>query len=127
MEQMTSTTWPARIVEARIHTSGARTERYAALTTDFNPIHVDAGFAANTVFGGPINHGTLGLSLLVQAIEMTFGGVRQELDIRFSRPAPVGSVLITGGERNPVDSSYHVHVTTDDGVRVIEGTLRLND
>lgn len=127
MEPTTNAARPTRLAEARTRTNAAKTARYAALTTDFNPIHVDPEFATNTVFGGPINHGTLGLSLLVQAIEMTFGDVPHELDVRFSRPAPVGSWLVTGGEIDPAGSSYHVHVTTDDGVRVIEGTLRLND
>ncbi|TPP05013.1 MaoC family dehydratase [Rhizobium glycinendophyticum] len=127
MEQTRSAARPIRLAEARIQTSAMKTARYAELTADFNPIHVDPGFATNTVFGGPINHGTLGLSLLAQAIETTFGCVPHELDVRFSRPAPVGSVLVTGGEVNSADGSYHVHVTTEDGVRVIEGTLRLND
>src|SRR5438270_5419201 len=35
---------------------------FAALTGDFNPIHVDRESAAQTPFGRPIAHGLLGLS-----------------------------------------------------------------
>jgi acyl dehydratase len=37
---------------------------FAAMTGDYNPLHVDATFAAQTPFGKPIAHGLLGLSLL---------------------------------------------------------------
>ena len=116
---------PERLTETRLETSPAKTARYAALTADFNPIHVDPVFARNTPFGAPINHGTLGLSLLTQSIEMTFGNQPYDLDIRFSRPAPVGSSLIAGGALRGADNSYQVNVTTGDGVQVIQGTLHL--
>ncbi|CAH1696369.1 hypothetical protein CHELA1G11_40020 [Hyphomicrobiales bacterium] len=68
--------------------------RYAELTTDFNPIHLDPEFAAGTMFGQPIIHGTLGLNLVMEAIERTFGAfpTDAEIDARFVRPIPVGCV-----------------------------------
>jgi acyl dehydratase len=37
---------------------------FAELTLDFNPLHLDAGFAGESPFGRPIAHGLLGLSLV---------------------------------------------------------------
>ncbi|ASP23517.1 bifunctional enoyl-CoA hydratase/phosphate acetyltransferase (plasmid) [Antarctobacter heliothermus] len=116
---------PPHLTQARIETNATKTARYAALTADFNPIHVDPDFAQRTPFGAPINHGTLGLSLLAQAIETTLGPVPHQVNVRFSRPAPVGVSLIAAGDLLETGDGYHVHVTTDDGVRVIEGTLHL--
>ncbi|MWB77518.1 acyl dehydratase [Pseudooceanicola sp. 216_PA32_1] len=118
---------PPLLTSVRIDTSATKTARYAALTADFNPIHVDPAFAEGTPFGVPINHGTLGLSLLMQAVETTLGAVPQVMDVRFSKPAPVGVALIAGGELLDTGDGYHVHVTTADGVRLIEGELRLVD
>ena len=39
--------------------SGDDVTRFAEVTGDTNPLHIDAGFAATTVFGAPIAHGLL--------------------------------------------------------------------
>ncbi len=128
-EQITkeaSTGLPDRL-EPRSLASGPETvASYAELTADFNPIHLDPDFAAKTPFGGPILHGTIGLSLLTQAIEATFGDAETALEIRFLAPAPVGARLTAGGERLAEGAAaYLVYVETDDKRRVIEGQLRL--
>jgi acyl dehydratase len=38
--------------------------QFAELTLDFNPLHLDEGFASESPFGRPIAHGLLGLSLV---------------------------------------------------------------
>lgn len=40
-------------------------DRFASLTGDFNPVHVDEGYARATIFGGRIAHGLLALSLAI--------------------------------------------------------------
>jgi acyl dehydratase len=39
-------------------------ETIAAVTLDTNPVHLDDGYAAGTIFGGRIAHGVLALGLI---------------------------------------------------------------
>ena len=45
---------------------------YAELTNDFNPIHLDAEFAAATPMRRPIAHGTISLCLMWQCLGKNF-------------------------------------------------------
>jgi acyl dehydratase len=102
--------------------------RYATLTADHNPIHLDPDFAARTAFGRPIVHGTLGLNLVVEAVERTFGAVPENfsLEARFVRPMPVGSKIIAGGTlRDEATRTYNVFVDTEAGERAVEGICSL--
>ena len=72
--------------------------RFADLTGDHNPIHLDPAYAAGTPFGGTIVHGYLTLSLVVplmaEVVEVTGvgTGVNYGLDrLRFPAPVLVGS------------------------------------
>lgn len=103
--------------------------RYADITGDFNPIHVDPEFAARSAMGGLIAHGTLSMNLIWQSLTMTLGpraAGGAEIDIRFVRPVRVGDTVEAGGVAQ-ADSRgcYDVWVRNQDGVSVIEGTLRL--
>lgn len=72
--------------------------RFADLTGDHNPIHLDPAYAAGTPFGGTIVHGYLTLALVVplmaEVIEVTgvTTGLNYGLDrLRFPAPVLVGS------------------------------------
>ena len=81
---------------------------FAGLTGDFNPLHVDAEFAARTPFGKNIAHGLLGLSWAAGLSSMNpaiktsaFVGVK---DWKFLRPIYHGdtvSVETTVSEKHP--------------------------
>jgi len=74
-------------------------------------------------------HGTLGLNLIIQAIERTFEGLPEKfaLDLRFVRPVPVGSTIGAGGQlRDAPTGTYDVHVETQAGERVVEGTCTIS-
>ena len=63
--------------------------RFAELSGDKNPIHIDAGYAATTMFKKPIIHGILGASVLSKVLGMHFPGegtiyLKQDMD--FKRP-----------------------------------------
>ena len=102
---------------------------YAEITGDFNPIHVDAQFAATTPMGGVIAHGTLSLNLIWQSLAASFGpGALRgaSLDIRFARPVRDGDTVQAGGRPSDVEPGlYDVWVRNQDELNVIEGTARL--
>jgi len=69
--------------------------RFAELTGDHNPIHLDAAYAAGTLFKKPIMHGILGASVFSKVLGMQFPGegtiyLRQEMN--FKRPMFVDAV-----------------------------------
>lgn len=100
--------------------------RYADITGDHNPIHVDPVFAATTPMGGVIAHGTLSMNLLWQALAATFGAAALRgavLDIRFAKPVREGDTVEAGGRA--AGDAYEVWVRNQKGENVIEGTAAL--
>ena len=105
-------------------------QRFARLSGDHNPIHVDPDYAAGTRFGATVSHGMLLFSAVRGLIHEFFPGARLEVqDLKFPAPAyadePLSVVLETRGR--PVDGI--VHLTTDvlkeDDSRCLQGTCRL--
>ena len=100
---------------------------YAELTQDFNPIHLDPAFAAQTPLGGVIAHGTLSLCLLWKSIEDTFqdmGFDDLKLDVKFVSPVYVDDVITAGGQVRENDPArYDVWVRGQDGNSRIAGIL----
>jgi 3-hydroxybutyryl-CoA dehydratase len=74
--------------------------RYAEVSRDFNPIHIDEDFAKRTPLGGTIAHGMLVLAYVSQMMTMAFGKdwlTGGKLSVRFKAPArPGDTVNITG-------------------------------
>lgn len=69
--------------------------KFADLSGDFNPIHLDAEFAAATQFKRPIIHGILGVSIFSKVLGTEFPGegtiyLKQESE--FKRPMFVDTV-----------------------------------
>ncbi len=84
-------------------TSAARTVTetdivsFAGMTGDFDPLHVDHEFAAETPYGKPIAHGLLGLSIMA-GLSSTCPRVRTLALVRvdqwqFQRPVFVGDTI----------------------------------
>lgn len=120
------TDFPETLPPLTIATSPDAARAYAALTQDWNPIHLDEAFAARAGFERPIAHGTMALNLLVQAVEQgSAGGLRvADLDIRFTAPTWVGQSLTARAVRAK-GASYTVSVTADDGRVVMGGQATL--
>ncbi len=116
--------FPDTIPPLSIRSGPETAEAYAALTQDWNPIHLDADFAAATPFGKPIAHGTMALNLLVEAVARA--GFRiAELDIRFTAPTFVGQAL-TASARRREGAEYAVEVYADGETAVLTGTATLD-
>lgn len=62
-------------------------DRFAKLSGDNNPIHVDADFSATTRFGRPVAHGLLLNSILRGLLDTLVPGGRQ-ISQRLMFPAP---------------------------------------
>ena len=80
---------------------------YAEASGDFNPIHVDESFAAQTPLGGTIAHGMLILAYISEMMTAAFGQSwlsEGKLSVRFKAPARPGDTITTSGK---IDSIEH--------------------
>lgn len=103
---------------------------YAALTGDYNPLHVDKEFAARSPMGGIIAHGTMSVALIWQALKNSLGIEalnRVHLEIRFVQPVRIDDDVTGGGElREGSDPPlYEVWVRNGKGQDVIKGTATM--
>ena len=72
--------------------------RYAEVTEDFNPVHVDEAYAARTRFGGRIAHGMLAGGFVSAVIGMDLpgpGAIWMSQTLRFARPVMPGDTVTT--------------------------------
>jgi 3-hydroxybutyryl-CoA dehydratase len=121
---------PETLAPARLTVTPAFVTAYAELTQDFNPIHLDAEFAAKTPMGSVIAHGTMSIGLIWQSLERSIGAgalAGAQLDIRFVKPVRLGETLIASGRlRADADRSYEVWVrAAPDGADRLAGSLSL--
>ena len=76
----------------------ARLDAYARASGDFNPLHLDAKFAATSQFGAIIAHGMLTLALISENMAAVFGQDWLDsgaLKVRFKGSAYLGDHLAT--------------------------------
>ena len=102
---------------------------FAAISGDFNPVHVDAEFAKRSRFGARVAHGPLTLALAAGVLGMHLPGVGTIAVtnfIEYRKPVFVGDTITTRGEISDRDEERRrVRValtwTNQDGVVVAEG------
>lgn len=100
---------------------------YAQLTDDFNPIHVDEAFAAESPFGQTIVHGTLTLTLVWELLALLDGpdainGI--SVDVRFTAPVVVGSTVTAVLQESGDDHVRRVVVRGSDGAVALTAEVR---
>ena len=74
--------------------------RYSQASGDFNPVHLDEKFAANSSFGRIVAHGMMTLAFLSEMLTARFGVhwiSTGSLKVRFKRPAYPGDTVRTWG------------------------------
>ena len=80
----------------------AEIDRYAELSGDHNPLHMDPDFAAASQFGAVIAHGPIGLQTVFEAVSLWLGtdgplpGVR--VDVLFRGPARLDDAVTCRAE-----------------------------
>jgi 3-hydroxybutyryl-CoA dehydratase len=69
---------------------------FAAVTGDFNPIHVDEEYAKKTLFKGRIAHGVISAGIISAVLAMKFprpGSIIMEKNIKL-KPQPGSGILL---------------------------------
>ena len=93
------------------HITQEKINLYAEASGDFNPIHIDESFAANTPFGGTIAHGMLNLAYVSEMMGLSFGQSwlsGGKLSAKFKESARPGDTVTINGK---IDS-----IKQEDGV-----------
>lgn len=107
--------------------SQAMIDAYAAISGDFNPVHVDPVFAAGTPFGQTIAHGCIPMEPIFRLVQAHFGlpvlpqGTRMKL--RYLRPSFPGDtigILVGAWAADGVE----FQCVNQRGEAVIEGEVR---
>jgi 3-hydroxybutyryl-CoA dehydratase len=120
---------PARLASLEMTCDYAAIQRFAVLSDDFNPIHVDREFAARSELGGIVAHGPMSLGLLWRVLASSLGLQTLQsltLDVRFRRPVRENDRIVAGGQlRAEHPATYDVWVKNQDAETVIEGEVRI--
>ena len=104
-------------------------QRFIAITSDVNPLHVDDAFAAKTRFGRRVLHGMLTASLFSTMVGMLLpgtGAIYRSQTLTFLRPVYVGETVTAHFAVRSVDRAKHrlvidAWIENEAGERVIEG------
>lgn len=95
--------------------------RYSHASGDFNPVHLDEEFAAQSSFGRIVAHGMMTLAFLSEMLTAQFGVdwlATGSLKVRFKRPAYPGDTLITWGQvKDRKEAEDHTLVKCDVALR----------
>ncbi len=115
--------------EASMIVSAEKIETFAELTGDFNPIHMDEEYAAQSMFGKRIAHGALSASLISAILGNDLpgpGAVFLELNMKFRKPAFIDDEIIARAEVVEIKEKYgHVQMKVQcsvNGKVIIRGT-----
>jgi len=108
---------------------------FAQITGDNNPIHLDAAFAAKTVFGKPIVHGFFSASVFSMVFGTKFPGegtIYLYQDMKFLAPVFVDQPYKAKFEVLEVNPEKHIGVVKsiledENGKVVIEGSAKLKN
>lgn len=108
-------------------------EKFATLTGDFNPLHMDSDYALTTLFGERIIHGMLLGSLFSTLVGMYLPGkncLYLSQDLSFRLPAKIGNTFkVRGKVINKIDSLKILVIQTEildeKGLILVEGEAKV--
>ncbi len=106
--------------------------KWAEVSIDFNPVHVDPAFGKTSQFGSTICHGTLTITFLMEMLTRWMGrgwlGGGQLLGVRFMAPVrpgdtvrPKGKVINKREEKGKRLVECDIWLENQEGIKVITG------
>jgi acyl dehydratase len=77
-------------------------DRFATVSLDFNPVHIDPEWSARARvfgFGETVLHGMASMSLMTSVVIRAWGALAaiRSIDSKFTKPTPVGQTLTVSG------------------------------
>ena len=107
-----------------------RIDKWAEVSVDFNPLHVDKEFGKKSRFGSTISHGTLTITYLMEMLTRWMGkgwlNGGQLLDVKFVAPVlpgdtvhPAGKILNKRIEKDRKVIECEIWLENQDGKKVI--------
>lgn len=98
-------------------------QRFAEISRDYNPVHVDLPYAQLRNFRAPISHGLLTASLLTE-VGGQIGWLATGMNFRFKRPVYSGELITCVWEITDIDergrAQASIQITNPDGEVVLE-------
>lgn len=105
--------WDDLILGMRARFEAPLTEQmmtaFAAISGDFNPLHLEEHFARQYGFAGRVAFGMLTSSLYSQLVGMHLPGKRallQGIDLEFKGPAYIGDILVVSADVTFLNEAY---------------------
>ncbi|QEC48096.1 hypothetical protein FSW04_11295 [Baekduia soli] len=105
-------------------------DRYAELSGDYNPLHMDPEYAEATSFGSVIAHGPIGLQTLFEAVSTWMGGdgvpAGVRIDVIYRGPVRIGDAVTCRAEDvsdHAGDLVVQARCTNQDGGEVLQGLV----
>ena len=106
---------------------------FAAVSGDTNPAHLDAQYAAGTLFHDIIAHGMLEGALISALLGTEFPGpgtIYMDQSLHFARPVHVGDTLtvtVTVRSKDPVKKAVEMDclIQNQNGAQVLSGVARV--
>ena len=70
--------------------------KFAEVSGDFNPVHMDEEFAKNTIFKGRIAHGVLSIAYISATLARELpGAIYMKQTVMFKKPVRIGDTIKT--------------------------------
>ena len=85
-------------------------KKFAELSGDTNPIHLDTEYAKNTIFKKPIIHGYLGSSVFSKVLGTMFPGkgtIYLSQNLKFHQPMYTGNLYLSEFSVIEIDQKKH--------------------
>jgi 3-hydroxybutyryl-CoA dehydratase len=115
--------------EFRVDVTAQSALDFAALSGDWNPLHTDSGYAAETAYRRPVLHGAFSAGLFSRMAGMHLPGTEcllHSLQLRFVTPiVPPASLVVSGRVVSDTGEIGRVEVSVSDantGVRYVDGS-----